>query len=156
MLAARGRCSHCSKYRKCLRRRKERLENIHSRDIDFTTSSFKHSDMPSSILIKKIQQQKNKIKTLEHENYKLSRDLRNEIRKRGVSVTSHEDMELKDLMGSCQVEVENSFPDPNSFQRLFWSQQMKYEQNGKFGMRCQPMIIRWCLSIRQKSSAADL
>lgn len=57
-------------------------------------------------------------------------------------------------MASCQKDVEKSFPDPNSYQRLFWRQQLQYEQDGKNGMRWHPMIIRWCLYIRHKSAAA--
>ena len=45
-------------------------------------------------------------------------------------------------------------PDPNSVKRLFWEQQCKFETSGKNGMRWHPMIIRWCLYMRNKSAKA--
>lgn len=50
--------------------------------------------------------------------------------------------------------VSEFFQDPNSFQRLFWCEQLKAIQTNKFGMRWDPLIINWCLTIRQKSQSA--
>ncbi|CAC5374861.1 THAP9 [Mytilus coruscus] len=51
--------------------------------------------------------------------------------------------------------MEKAFPDSNYFQRLFWSEQFKsVNVKSAKGMRWHPMIIRWCLYLRQKSSAA--
>ena len=84
------RCSACSKYRKNLRARKERLRELEKKDIDFTKSTYKHVDLPRAMLVKKIEQQKEQIKSLESKILKMERQLRKEIVKKGISVAPHE------------------------------------------------------------------
>lgn len=51
-------------------------------------------------------------------------------------------------------EIERQFPDSTSYQRLFWEQQMKYNRlKDKKGMRWHPMMIKWCLYLKSKSSS---
>ncbi|KAH3783282.1 hypothetical protein DPMN_161217 [Dreissena polymorpha] len=81
-------------------------------------------------------------------------------------------------MASCEPEFEKSFPVSTSRQRLFWEQQMSFAKKERQsrdalaphdhslvslpstkvrnsrGMRWHPMIIRWCLYLRQKSETA--
>ena len=61
---------------------------------------------------------------------------------------------LQRIMSTENLKVAKSFP-PNSFQQLFWQQQHEaaLKSNAK-GMRWHPMIIRWCLYLRHRSSGA--
>jgi len=45
--------------------------------------------------------------------------------------------------------------EPDSFQHIFFEQQLKYNSlKNKSSMRWHPAVIRWCLFIKSKSSAA--
>ena len=62
---------------------------------------------------------------------------------------------MMNLMGSYGEDVARAFPDENSFQRLFWEQQLKFHKfKGKTGMKWHPMMIKWCLYMRSKSAKA--
>ena len=56
-------------------------------------------------------------------------------------------------MKVCEQEMQQAFPDPNSIQHLFWEEQSSTVKSAK-GMWWHPMIIRWCLYLKHKSSAA--
>ncbi|KAH3859782.1 hypothetical protein DPMN_102605 [Dreissena polymorpha] len=103
----------------------------------------------------KLKEQKGEISDLTNTVWKLKRQYENSIKKEGVSVKEHESLELSSLMDSCSEQFKRGFPDSNSRQRLFWEQQELYANKpDKRGMRWHPMIIRWCLFLRQKSQAA--
>ena len=40
------------------------------------------------------------------------------------------------------------------FMKLFWQEQQKYLTSSKKGIRCHPMVIRYCLNLSAKSPAA--
>ncbi|XP_076084495.1 uncharacterized protein LOC143055247 [Mytilus galloprovincialis] len=157
LLVQHNRCKTCSQYRKSLKLRKQRLnqqaENRQKQGTDLMHSTYKHKDMSSEMLTNKLQQQKKHIQTLDSEISKMKRTVERDILQKGVTLGEIQNNEVKDLMATCQEEVYKAYPDENSFQRLFWEQQMKFNGSGN-GMRWHPMIIRWCLFIRQKSSKA--
>jgi hypothetical protein len=150
----RPRCKLCVKYRKCLQQKRNRHEKLLNSDVDFTKTTYKHADMPREILLRKLQQQNEHIRSLQNNIDRLERQIRKQINKEGVSLDKCYSAEMIDLMQMCEKDVVKSYPDSNSFQRLFWSQQLKAVSTDKFGIRWHPMIIRWCLAIRQKSQAA--
>ncbi|XP_065842085.1 uncharacterized protein [Oscarella lobularis] len=85
---------------------------------------------------------------------RLQKRIDDEIKNDGISVLSgfHGDMEV--ISKEASIEVEKNCP-PGSFRRLLWDQQMKALQSkSPNGMRWHPLIIRWALNIRFKSSAA--
>ena len=56
-------------------------------------------------------------------------------------------------MTETDKEVKESFSDPNCFQRLLWEQQQKYKSlKDKRGMRWHPMITKWCIYLKGRSS----
>lgn len=73
---------------------------------------------------------------------------------KGIKLDDAQNHEMKDLMAVCQDDMEQEYPDPGCYQRLFWEQQKKYEKHGKHGMRWHPMMIKLCLCSRQKSLKA--
>lgn len=148
------RCSECYKVRKVLKLRHERKERLYQKNVNFTKTNYKNSDMPRDILLKKLDQQKDQLTFLHNKVARLQRQISKKITAEVVQLDRIQSFEMKDLTECCQKDVEKSFPDSNSFQRLFWNQQLRSIESGKYGMRCHPMIIRWCLAIRQKSQAA--
>ena len=151
----RTKCLECASFGYVLKKRSDRAKNRSTDDIVFHHSSYKHKHMSRNELCRKINQQKTEINSLQHEVWKLKREISQEIQKKGVTVQKHEHKELSELMAVCTPEFQKAFPDSNSRQRLFWEQQMDHHQKpDSRGMRWHPMIIRWCLYIRSKSEKA--
>ncbi|CAC5403380.1 THAP9 [Mytilus coruscus] len=149
------RCSQCLADRRMLRKRHQRaVERHNSPPTNFVHKTVKHENMSRSNLIEKINQQRDEIKSMSSEIEKLKRKCKQEILQDGVTLDLVQNIELKDLMSTCNDEFKKAYPDPNSVQRLFWEQQCKFETFGKNGMRWHPMIIRWCLYMRNKSAKA--
>ncbi|CAC5356777.1 THAP9 [Mytilus coruscus] len=124
--------------------------------VTFVHRTYQHKHMSRENLVTKIEQQKTEMRTLSSEVEKLKRQLHKQILQNGVTFNNPivENIELKDLMSTYQNDFEQAFPNPNSLQRLFWEQQIKYNTAGKNGMRWHPMLIRWCLFMRSKSVKA--
>lgn len=75
--------------------------------------------------------------------------------KKGHELNEQDSQEVQDLLKETQPEIEKLFPEENSFQRIFWKEQLKYNQKKhKSSMRWHPLIIKWALLIRSKSSKA--
>ncbi|XP_060077288.1 uncharacterized protein LOC132556865 [Ylistrum balloti] len=156
MLVEGARCPSCSAYRRSLRKRKYRQEQRLSKsaNFDFIHSRIPHATMSYGMLQTKLKQQRNKIRSLESELDALKRTCQREIQTNGLNLGPVQSAEMSDLMATCTTEMEKSYADPNSLQRLFWEQQMKFNESGRNGMRWHPMIIRWCLYLRHRSSKA--
>lgn len=63
------------------------------------------------------------------------RQLEKEIMTSGITFSDSQSKELAELADMCVQDVQQSFPDPNSLQRLFFEQQRKFILSGKNGMR---------------------
>ncbi|XP_069106990.1 uncharacterized protein [Argopecten irradians] len=155
-----ARCQPCSKVRHMLWGRKTRQEEK-SRQLEnspvtnYIEKKSRHVDMDRKALIDKIKQQKGKIKGLQDELNRQRRYFKQELRSKGVELDVGQNIEMCDLMASCQDDIQKAFPNENSLQRLFWEEQAKFASaKSAKGMRWHPMVIRWCLYLRQKSSAA--
>ena len=70
------RCCHCKWYRQSLQNRKYCIMSKQKKNIDFNASKYQHCYMTREMLIDKINQQKDDIKTLESEMTKLKRQYR--------------------------------------------------------------------------------
>ncbi|CAG2199465.1 THAP9 [Mytilus edulis] len=157
MLVQGSRCSSCAEDRRMLRKRQQRAEEKKtSPPVTFVHRIYQHKHMSRENLVTKIEQQKTEMRTLSSEVEKLKRQLHKQILQNGVTFSNPiaENIEMKDLMSTCQNDFEQAFPNPNSLQRLFWEQQIKFNSAGKNGMRWHPMLIRWCLFMRSKSAKA--
>ena len=72
--------------------------------------------------------------------------------KKYKAATEEEAGELHDLVTGTTSEIGTLFPDPDSFQRIFWAEQIKYNQlKEKSAMRWHLLIVQWTLFIRSKS-----
>ena len=87
-----------------------------------------------------------RVRNKELEN--LAEKLRLEIDKSGKLV--NESLE-KDLISIYSNVADNEIPP---FVKFFWEKQQKYLQQNKTERRCNPMIIKYCLSLAAKSISA--
>ncbi|CAC5389786.1 THAP9 [Mytilus coruscus] len=159
LLVQGNRCSPCSQLRRVLISRKHRREEKERKSKEnipnYLHSTIGHTKMSRHELITKIHQQKDKITTLQSEIDKTQRKFQREVSSRGVTLDFCQSLEMQDTMAACSTEIMKAFPDANSYQRLFWAEQQKSTNVKSLkGMRWHPMILRWCLYLRHKSSAA--
>jgi hypothetical protein len=72
----------------------------------------------------------------------------------GVVVDKEMHDDLTSIMDEMTEEVENKF-DENSFERVFWNQQLQAKQvKDHRQMRWHPALIKWCLSLKMLSSSS--
>lgn len=72
----------------------------------------------------------------------------------GVNLTSAMHDDVCTIMKQENDEIIRLYPE-GSFQRLFWSQQLDASQVKKSSsMKWHPLMIKWCLYLRYKSSGA--
>ena len=69
---------------------------------------------------------------------------------------SEEDtQDIQILVKECSPNLESVFLDPDSFERIFSEEQLKFNQlKSKASMRWHPLIIKWALLIKSKSFKA--
>ena len=73
----------------------------------------------------KLTQFKSHTNALEMKFWRLNERLKRTITQHGITLKSKENEDMMNLMGSYGEDVARAFPDENSFQRLFWEQQLK-------------------------------
>lgn len=75
---------------------------------------------------------------------------------RSISDDSIDD-DLKNIMISETDNIRERFPE-GSFARVFWQQQLEWMsrkgEHAKKGIRWDPLIVKWCIYLRHKSSGA--
>ena len=157
MLVQGARCHQCQHLRHILRSRRDRKR--HSDQTPPTRKAYSRMT-PEECRSKLGQLNKDKrrlsrqVSSMSHRITSLEMKFRQVIIREGESLTPHQNEEVASLVEDCQSEFEKAFP-PSSFQRCFWEEQLRYNRlNNKSGMRWHPLIIRWCLYIRSKSSKA--
>ena len=76
------------------------------------------------------------------------------MKTRGVTLDESMHTDLHSIMSSENDSILRSFPE-GSFGRLFWKQQLDASsKKDKRGMRWDPLMVKWCLYLRHKSSGA--
>ena len=155
MLVFGARCSNCQEIRSILRKRGARNKQP-------------QGTQPTSKTYPALEDQRLKLKQLQQDKRRLSRrltamsskvsslefSLRQLIVREGEVFYHQQNSDIESLVEDSVSEFEKAFP-ADSFQRCFWEEQLRYNRlSDKKGMRWHPLIIRWCLYIRSKSSKA--
>jgi len=155
-----SRCPNCSKVRGGLRARRTRQKNKENSfsGIKKTTPNSaltpEEKDLKLKMMAKEQKVYKRRLHVLEDRVVHLEQRIRSEIESRGESLSLSNSDDLKTIMQESGNYIRQTFGQ-NSFQSLFFEQQLKYnELRSKSSMRWHPMMIRWCLYLRSKSSKA--
>ena len=153
MLVVGARCSNCQEIRSILRKRGMRKSQQTPPSSKGAASS---SDQRSKV--QQLQQEKRKlsrqVSSLSGKVSSLEFTLRQMIVREGTVLNQQQNAEILSLVEDSASEFEKAFP-ADSFQRCFWEEQLRYNRlSDKKGMRWHPLIIRWCLYMRSKSSKA--
>lgn len=153
LLSKKSRCQYCQTYRATLRdkiinnnKSKEKMSNFRS--------SKPNAAMSREELEQKTRDLKSQNKNLAAQNKRLRSKITKLIQE-SHKLTEEDSAEVEVLVKETQPEIEKQWPDANCFQRIFWQEQIKYnELKSKSSMRWHPLIIKWALLIRSKSSKA--
>ena len=98
-------------------------------------------------LNRKVTVLKSKVKIYQEKCVKL-------IKSEGENLGTTANSDLLQVMHECTETAVSNF-EPDSFQHIFFEQQLKYNSlKNKSSMRWHPAVIWWCLFIKSKSSAA--
>ena len=157
MLVKGARCVNCQHLRHTLRCRRAHKK----RSSQTATSKKAHAHMTHEDYRRKcgqLNQEKRRLSrqlsSMTQRVSDLEMTLRQIIVREGETLSPQQNEDIESLVENCQNDFEQAFPE-TSFQRCFWEQQLRYNRlNSKSGMRWHPLIIRWCLYIRSKSSKA--
>ena len=113
-----------------------------------------NSRMTSSQKIEKLRQLRSFASSLKSEVKRLKKRVKQSFETECISLTVADSLDLKNMMDVTEKEILEAFPEKDSIQRLFWAQQKKYlKLVNKRNMKWHPMIIKWCLFMKSKSSS---
>ena len=148
--AARNRCEACTTYRNNLRAMHHRVDHAPTLSPSSTASHTNIRYLNTPQRFKRYKGLKARCVAAEKKVKGLKDNINSLIASSSVAV----DKSLhQDLTKIVQDNQRKEFPE-NSFQRLFWDQQMQsltVQDNRQ--LRWHPMIIKWCLHLKMISSA---
>ena len=104
-------------------------------------------------LIDRVKDLNTEVKTLKM-NVDGMRKYIDKLMAQGEKLSESENGDISDMVNEFSDKVNGEFPE-GSFERLFWEEQAKYNKlKSKSAMRWHPMIIKWCLLMKSKSTKA--
>ncbi len=150
-----GRCGQCKKYRATLRAMYHRQQHPQSSTEDRTEVASRVNDRYLSTPEKaqKLKNYKAEMKSAKQEVAKMQKILDVSLATKGMELDTGMHNDLVTIMQEQSSEVGKAFPN-NSFRQLFWQQQLEaaLKKNPK-QMRWHPLMVRWCLSLKLRSSS---
>ncbi|XP_033100689.1 uncharacterized protein LOC117104124 [Anneissia japonica] len=132
-----NRCSYCSKFRGTLQRANRKRKPC---EVSLT-SNRPNSAMTKEYLIEKAKMLKKQCESVEGKN----RRLRHEIDRKNKNNEMIEDTnwDISGLVHEESSTLQEVLPDPESFQRLFWEEQIKFNNlKDKRQIRRHPLIVK--------------
>ena len=146
------RCTACSSFRSNLRIRQKRLMSRSSEIRVSVSSRAPYSSLSQEEMKKRMANLQQELSRIRKQNMRLKAKVAEESESIGVTVDSDMHQDLEKIM---EEEEKKPACHQNSFQRLFWEQQLNAaRQRNANSMRWHPLMIRWCLYLRHQSQSA--
>ena len=151
-----GKCDDCKAYCPNLRS----LRSRHKKQINLTPTKrtsavsrvkFRYFNTPEKVA--RLSSCSTEAKVAKKEVKRLKERLKELGEKEGIYVNNDLHSDLTEIIGDQTNEVRKAF-SPGTFARLFWEQQMEARCTDSRQVRWHPMIIKWCLSIKLRSSSS--
>ena len=102
----------------------------------------------------KVDELKKRVHVAENEVRKLQEKIEKLTEQQGDKVDDDFHGDLLGIMKEKSPEIEKAYPE-GSFKRLFWEEQLRAaSKKDPRQVRWHPLIIRWCLNLKLKSSSA--
>ena len=150
------RCQSCIRYPGTLRKKESDVRKNTSNpspNKDLISNHKTHSTMSKEELCEKIDTLQKKRRSLNSQINTLQEIVQKHITEAEI-LTESENSDVNELVQECTPSVESEWP-AESFQRLFWEEQLKYNKlKDPRGMRWHPMIIKWAIYIKSKGTKA--
>ena len=145
-------CSSCKTHRKTLLVQLSRQKKQSSSSVNTSShKNFRFMHTPEKIEV--MRQMRKNSKSQQLKFVRLEKNLEVLMEKRGVYIDETMEKDLHTIMETNSASIESEFPD-DSFQKLFWQQQMNAVKTSPRGRRWHPAFIKYCLFLRHKSSGA--
>jgi hypothetical protein len=142
-----GRCEVCTKYR-------HQLRTFHRRNVNPVINTISRTNTSSSVNFRFLstpEKQKRFQSARSDAKLKIAQ-LKRMLNSHGITVDNSVHSYLSTIMKNNNDKVLKEFP-PGSFQRLFWEEQLKCAKlSNARNMKWHPMIIKWCLYMKNLSS----
>ena len=145
-------CSSCKTHRKTLLVQLSRQKKQSSSSVNTSShKNFRFMHTPEKIEV--MRQMRKNSKSQQLKFVRLEKNLEVLMEKRGVYIDETVEKDLHTIVETNSASIESEFPD-DSFQKLFWQQQMNAVKTSPRGRRWHPAFIKYCLFLRHKSSGA--
>jgi len=146
-----ARCVSCKRHRKSLQTMALRCDKDDRTD---PGSHATYSCLSESEKDERLHRLQAKYKMSRLQIVRLEKRISESIDKGGIQLDAELNEDMKQIVTDSTKDVHN-FYEPDSFQHLFWDQQIKaLSLNDKRSMRWHPLIIKWCLYLRHLSGKA--
>ena len=150
-----GRCLQCRQYRATLNAMYYRLYKsaCTCKPQNESSSGINFRFLTEYEKIQKIKSYQAETKLVKYELAKMQKFLDVSLDSKGMEVSTETNNDLLTIMKEHASQIEEVFPN-NSFRQLFWKQQMDaaLKKNPK-QMRWHPLMVKFCLSLKLKSSS---
>ena len=151
------RCPPCSKHRDVLRVKSWRLDRSQQKTTLSKTDPTSHANhryLSTSELVERLQLQHHLYRNTEKQLARIKSKIAEDTERRGVTLDEQAHKGLHEIMSSENDRILQAYP-PDSFPRLFWAQQLQAASlKDPKGMRWHPLLIKWCIYLRHRSSGA--
>ena len=148
-----NRCKQCQTYRPVLRAMYHRFKQKRLPSM-LSSSHINNKYLSSPEKITKLSECQASLRATKHQlsQLQMQQSLISEVAKNGIQLHNDIHNDLVSIMQEKAEEIQRGFPN-DSFRQLFWKQQFEaaVKSNPK-QMRWHPLMIKWCLSIKLKSS----
>ena len=149
------RCESCSHLQASLNVQRMRLQESKKKAAEATSPSshVNHRFLSNPQLISKLERTHHRLRLTVKQVVRLKSKLVEVSEQRGLSLDEKMHQGLCQIMQVETAEITKAFP-PDTFKHLFWKQQQEALQKDATAMRWHPLMIRWCLYLRHRSSGA--
>ena len=154
LLTTNEKCHSCMTYRATLRKFHSRWSERSLSPIGDSSShvNFRYLNTPEKKA--KVDGLKKRVHVAENEVRKLQEKIEKLTEQQGDKVDDDFHGDLLGIMKEKSPEIEKAYPE-GSFKRLFWEEQFRAaSKKDPRQVRWHPLIIRWCLNLKLKSSSA--
>lgn len=151
------RCSYCQQHRTILtsiaqRQSKATQSQISQKSNPSSHTNYRYLTPPE--MVDRISRLHKSVVSLKLEVNKLQKSIALASDKAALVVDEALHNDLKCIMKANVQTIKESFP-PNSFQRIFWDQQIQAASvSSPCAMKWHPLMVKWCIYLRHKSSGS--
>ena len=145
-------CTACEHYRKVLRALDSRAKKNSHQQLD-PSSHINYRYLKGPAKNKRMKELYKRNRATKKCIARLKKKIDRITRESGVNLDQHMTGDIISIVQKHHDQVISKHPC-GSFLHTFWNQQLQAAKRNQNGMRWHPLMIRWCIYLRHKSSGA--